>query len=223
MSGPRDQDLNEGPAAAEDGEGLGTATSPRRPASGARPPMRAVRPWRAAAVVLIGLAVGIAVLARGGAGSIPTAVTHQVRTTAAGAPRTTHHVVRTTVPTTVPTTTTTTLAPASVKVLVLNGWTTAHGALYFQTQLRNKGYDTLAPNDATSSDIKTSEVLYTAPHYKANALAIASEMAIPPSAVMVEASTNDSVVPPTLLPQASVVVVIGQDISNQVPAGYTGG
>lgn len=199
----------------------------RRPGSGGtrsggtgRPIVRTVQPWRAAVIVVVAVAVGTVVLARGGAGP-------RLGTVLALKPSTTNHVpattvARTTVPTTVPTTTTTTLAPSSVKVLVLNGWTTPHGALFFQKRLETAGYDTLAPNDATSASLKTSQVLFSAARYQPNALAIAASLAVPASEVTAEAPADESAVPATLLTQAQVIVVIGQDISNQVPAGYTG-
>ncbi|HET9060970.1 MAG TPA: LytR C-terminal domain-containing protein [Acidimicrobiales bacterium] len=218
-AGPQNEPLAAGPGGTGPTEGPRRPARPRRPAGG-RPLVRTVQPWRAAAIVVVAVAVGIAVLARGGAGG-------RLNAALATKPTTTHHVVSTTsVPpatvTTVPTTTTTTLPPTSVKVLVLNGWTTAHGALYFQKKLQAAGYDTLAPNDATASNIKSSEVLYSAPKYQPNAAAIAASLSVPATGVIAETATDESAVPSALLPQAVVIVVIGEDISSQVPAGYSG-
>lgn len=184
---------------------------------GGRHPAAVAKPFRAFLVVLLGLVVGVAVLADQGSSPKVTAATGPSTTVVHRAAVTT-----TTVPaTTLPPTTTTTVPPSSVKVLVLNGWTTAHGALYFQKKLQAEGYDTLAPYNATSSSIKTSQVLYSSSRYLVNAADIAQQMQVPASGVRLASPSDASAVPSNLLGQAEVIVVIGQDISNQVPPNYT--
>jgi hypothetical protein len=198
--------------------------APAPPSAGGRPPAgpggghpaALAKPFRAFLVVLVALVVGVAVLARQGSAPKVTAATEPSTTVAHNAR------VTTTVPaTTLPPTTTTTVPPSSVKVLVLNGWTTAHGALYFQKKLQGEGYDTLAPYNATSSSIKTSQVLYASSPYRVNAADIARQLQVPASGVRLASPSDASAVPSNLLGQAEVIVVIGEDISNQVPANYT--
>ena len=124
--------------------------------------------------------------------------------------------------TTVPTTTTTTVAPSGVTVLVLNGGTTEHAALYFQTKLQDEGYDTLAPSDATTDNNKLTEVLVNKSAVEANALAMAKALSVSPSAVMAPTPQNDAAVPADDLRAADIIVVVGLDISAQVPQGYDG-
>jgi hypothetical protein len=171
---------------------------------------------------VVAVVVGVFVLAR--TGSAPTtAATHvpptTVRTTTV--PVTT--VGRSTVVTTSTTTTTAptvTLPPAKVTVLVLNGWTVRHAALFFQHKLAGDGYDTLAPTNATTETNKHSEIFVVSPGDSPNALSIAAFLGLPSSAVMTPTPANDSAVAATLLHQADLVLVVGSDISNQVPSGY---
>jgi hypothetical protein len=102
---------------------------------------------------------------------------------------------------------TTTLPPSKVTVLVLNGFTVRHAALFFQHKLVSDGYDTLAPTNATTETNKTSQVFV---------------ISLPSSAVLTPTPANDVAVPSTLLHQADLVLVVGGDISNQVPADYKG-
>jgi hypothetical protein len=120
------------------------------------------------------------------------------------------------------TTTTVTVPPSTVTVLVLNGWTTAHAALFFQKKLAGDGYDTLAPNNALDETNTTTSVFVVAPSDSATGTAIAELLGLSPSAVVVPTATNDSAIPASVLHQADIVVVVGADISNQVPKGYTG-
>jgi len=120
------------------------------------------------------------------------------------------------------TTTTTTVPPASVTVLVLNGWTTYHAAAFFQHKLASEGYDTRAPNNAISSTNAHSQIFFSSPAYEANALAIAKQLGLPKSAVAAPVAANDSAVPVSDLGQQDLILVVGGDISGQVPAGYSG-
>jgi hypothetical protein len=171
----------------------------------------------------LAVVVGVFVLAR--TGSTPTtAATHLPPTSA---PTTLPH-TRVTPPkavttsTTTTTTPTTTLPPSKVTVLVLNGGDVRHAALFFQHKLAGDGYDTLAPTNATSETNKTSQIFVISPGDSANALAIAAFLGLPSSAVTTPTPANDSAVPATMLHQADLVLVVGGDISNEVPKGYNG-
>ncbi len=175
-------------------------------------------------MVVLAVVVGVFVLAR--TGSAPTTVATRLTPTSA---RTTVPVTKVSQPSGVVTTSTTTtvaptttLPPSKVTVLVLNGWSVNHAALFFQHKLVAAGYDTLAPSNATSEGSKTSQIFVVSPVDNANALAIASLLGLPSSAVMTPTAANDTAVPATLLHQADLVLVVGGDISNQVPAGYHG-
>ncbi len=179
---------------------------------------------RAALVVVLAVVVGVFVLAR--TGSAPTtAATHQTSTSVPTTLPVSSSVTRPTVVTTLaPTTTapTTTLPPSKVTVLVLNGWSVRHAALFFQHKLVTAGYDTLAPTNATTETNKTSQIFVVVPADHANALAIAAYLGVASSAVVAPTTANDSAVPSTMLHQADLVLVVGGDISTQVPAGYNG-
>jgi hypothetical protein len=114
------------------------------------------------------------------------------------------------------------LPPSKVTVLVLNGWTTRHAALFFKHRLAGDGYDTLAPTNATTETNRDSRIFVVSPGDSANALAIAAFLGLPSSAVLTPTPANDSAVPVNLLHQADLVLVVGGDISKQVPPGYNG-
>lgn len=197
-----------------------SVTGPPSAPEGGRPvrpsgPHRTFQPVRAAAVVLVSLGVGVAVLARMGGAPVASSSTTTTTVPTASTGSTT-----TTVATTVPTTTTTTMPPAKVTVLVLNGGTVFHAALYFQTELSAAGYDTLAPNDATSETNKLTQIFVVDPAARGNAVAIAGLLKASPSSVMVPSATNDASVPSSMLQAADVIVVVGADISAQVPPDF---
>lgn len=185
----------------------------------------AVQPFRALAIVALALVVAVVVLARmptsparpAAARSGPTTTREATSTTTAPSATST---TATTLP---PTTTSTTLAPSSVTVAVLNGWTTAHGALYFQHQLSARGYDTRAPANAVTDTNKTSAVFFTSVAYRANALAVASFLGLPATSVLAPTASNDAAIPPYYLSGTDIIVLIGADISSRVPANYGGG
>jgi hypothetical protein len=110
-----------------------------------------------------------------------------------------------------------------VKVLVLNGWTTYHAALYFETKLFDDGYNTLAPTDAATSDNKTSVLFVVKLADEPNALALAQLIGVAPANVVTPTAANDSSVPAgDLGAKADLVLVVGEDISGQVPPKYNG-
>jgi LytR cell envelope-related transcriptional attenuator len=191
--------------------------SPSGPVGPGRPPAprRSFQPIRAAAVIFVSVGVGIAVLARMGGTPTTASTTTTTRPTTSSVTTTTALTS-----TTVPTTTTTTIAPHKVTVLVLNGGTTLHAALYFQTELSADGYDTLAPNNATTSALKLSEIFVVKPSAQANAAAIAGILKASPSSVLTPTAANDGAVPTSMINSADVIVVVGADISGQVPPHF---
>jgi len=195
---------------------------------GYRPRRGPVQPVRALVVVAIGVVVAVYVLARTTAPSPKVAAArggvHATTTTTTSVPAktTTTQAAATTTTTVATTTTSTTVPPSSVTVLVLNGWTTPHAALYFQRRLAAQGYDTRAPNNAISDTNKTSLVYFTSPAYRSNALAIAAAVHVPSSDVVAPTAANDAPVPSADLLSSDIVLLVGADISAQVPANYNG-
>ena len=174
-------------------------------------------------VVAVAIAVGVLVrMSPAHSSASPSGTTHPAAVTTTTVPAGTV----TTLPSVVTTTSTTavTARPSTVTVLVLNGWTTAHAALYFQKKLAGDGYDTLAPNNALDEANATTTIFVVAPADSATGTAIAELLGVsdPQTAVIAPTATNDSAVPATFLHQADIVVVVGSDISKQVPVGYTG-
>jgi hypothetical protein len=111
---------------------------------------------------------------------------------------------------------------SSVIVQVLNGWTKEHAALFFQKKLQADGYDTLAPTDALSDTSKTSVLFVVSPTDMANAQAIATALGLSPSTVVIPTQANDKAIPPSALSKSDLVLVVGEDISSEVPTRYNG-
>lgn len=170
-------------------------------------------------MVVVAALVAVGVLVRMGA--THSSVSHPATTRTAAVSTST--VSATTAPTAVTTSLPpTTVSPSTVTVLVLNGWTTRHAALYFQKKLAADGYDTLAPNNALDETNKTSSIFVVTPADNATGIAISELLGLPSSVVVEPSSTNDSAIPASLLHQADIIVLVGGDISGQVPAGYNG-
>jgi hypothetical protein len=206
-----------------DGPGSsGTSGGPGGPASPTRQGATS-QPLRAALVVIVAVAIAVGVLVRmspAHSSASPGGTTHPSTVTTTTVPASTV----TTLPAVVTTTSTTavTAPPSSVTVLVLNGWTTEHAALYFQKKLAGDGYDTLAPNNALNEANATTSVFVVSPADSATGTAIAELLGLSASAVVAPSATNDSAIPASVLHQADIVVVVGADISKQVPVGYKG-
>ncbi len=202
-------------------DGPGSSGPPGNPGGSPTRPGATSQPLRAALVVVVAVAIAVGVLVRmspAHSSASPSGTTHPaaVSTTTVPHATTTPAVVSTT------TTTTVTVPPSTVTVLVLNGWTTRHAALYFQKKLAGDGYDTLAPNNALDETNTTTSVFVVSPADSATGTAIAELLGLSSSAVVTPSATNDSAIPATLLHQADIVVVVGGDISKQVPVGYNG-
>lgn len=182
--------------------------------------MRAIQPLRAVLVILLAVVVAVVVLARMGTSHGTAAITRPTSTpiTSTSVPSSTATTTATTAPTL---STTTTVAPSSVTLLVLNGWTKEHAALYFETELNGFGYDTLAPTDAATDTNKHSALFVVHSAYESNALAIAESLGLSPSVVVAPKASNDSAIPAGDLSKADLVFVVGQDISGRVPPGYS--
>ncbi len=171
------------------------------------------------AILLVGLAVLVGVLmlshTPGAKAPIRTAATH----TPAGVTPTTTLPAATTTTTPAP-------APDTVKVLVFNGTTTPHGAGYFQNKLAQLGYNTLAPENADTTTVTSTEVFAVSPSYVPSADAIARALGLATSAVHTTVPTT-APVSSALVRQLTpdVVVLVGADIANQslgyVPASTT--
>ena len=204
-------------------DGPGGSGPPGNPGGSPSPtrPGATSQPLRAALVVVVAVAIAVGVLVRmspAHSSASPPGTTRPaaVSTTTVPSGTTTPAIVSTTA------TSSTTRPPSTVTVLVLNGWTTRHAALYFQKKLAGDGYDTLAPNNALDETNTTTSVFVVAPADSATGTAIAELLGLTQSAVVVPSTTNDSAIPTTLLHQADIVVVVGGDISKQVPVGYNG-
>jgi LytR cell envelope-related transcriptional attenuator len=200
---------------------------PGEPGGPGLPPRaaRTAQPIRAVLLVVIVVAIGVLVLARmstpHNTAAAATGSSTTTATTTKGAGTTTTSTTTTTVATS--STTTTTVPPSSVTVLVLNGTTTPHAALYFQTKLSKQGYDTLAPNNAATDTVKLSEIVIAKGTAKStNAYQVAGIVGVGPSQVVEPSASNDSAIPPSMLQSADLIVLVGSDISHQVPAGYSG-
>ena len=201
----------------------GDGGDPGAPGTPARGP-RSSQPLRAVAVVVVAVVIGVLVLARmstPGSTAATTSSSTGTPTTAVSARTTSTSTTSTTVATS--STTTTTVPPSSVTILVLNGWTTPHGALYFQTKLSKHGYDTLAPNNAATNTVQLSRIyICKGTAQSTNAYQVAGIVGVGPAAVVHPTPANAAAIPPSMLQLADLVVLVGKDISGQVPAGYTG-
>jgi hypothetical protein len=114
----------------------------------------------------------------------------------------------TTSPSTLPHSTTTSTVPhSSVKVLVANGTQEPNAAGHFSQQLQQQGWNVAVPRNTTSA--ASSTTVYYAPSKQQAAVAIASELGVPTSAV--QAMTT--AVPVSSSTGDDVVVVIGSDLA----------
>jgi LytR cell envelope-related transcriptional attenuator len=119
----------------------------------------------------------------------------------------------TTVPAT-PTTTVAVIPPSQIKLQVLNGVGSGQLAAEWSNKLKtNPGYNTLAPNDATTTVAK-SEIYIVTPGYLREADALAVTVGL------TSASINPTAPPPASAPipasarsAANLVLVIGPDLA----------
>jgi hypothetical protein len=122
-----------------------------------------------------------------------------------------------------PTIATTTTAPPKaakdVKVLVINGTTTAGAAARVATVLKGGGYNVLRAVDASAqvkATTKSSSVYYVTRDFEREAKAIQQALALPPAPVTAVPTPP----PAPEVNQANVVVLVGPDLANA--GGSTG-
>jgi hypothetical protein len=105
---------------------------------------------------------------------------------------------------------------------VLNGYTKYHAALFYQKKLAALGYNTPVGTDAISDTNLTSEIFVVVNADLPNAEAIAQYLGLPPSAIVSPTSANDQMVPAAVLRGSDIVLLVGADLSKQVPPKYNG-
>ena len=104
--------------------------------------------------------------------------------------------------------------PKTVKVLSANGTTTDGVGAKLQTKLRTAGFNTLSPVTSTTK-LDTTQILFT-PGFQPDALAIATLLGVPASAVLPLPAK-----PPVVVGSANVVVIAGKDVLPSLNAATT--
>lgn len=190
----------------------------RRPARG-RPPAPTGQGTSAGArgALLLGVAVilGIVLLQKFDTTSIGTGSAPATSVVTLGTTTTTRRVGLTTVATT-PVTTAKARAKGEVRVLVANGAGVRGLGAATTTALKNVGYNTLTPTDATTAVDKTA--VQFADGYEAEAREVATSLSLPGTVVTRLAS------PPVAasdLDDAKVVVILGADVATTTSAPAT--
>ncbi|MGH9056459.1 MAG: LytR C-terminal domain-containing protein [Acidimicrobiales bacterium] len=162
---------------------------------------------KAVLVIVVAVVIGIAVLHHGPGSS------H----TPSGAAASTSHGTTTTSSTIPASTTTTTLVPAkSIKLQVLNGVGTGQLATAWSNKLKaNPGYDTLAPDNATSK-VPASVIYVMTQGYLPEAKALATTVGLPASAVNTQIPAPSSApIPAKERAAPNLVLVIGPDLAGK--------
>ncbi|MEY2398140.1 MAG: LytR cell envelope-related transcriptional attenuator [Actinomycetota bacterium] len=140
---------------------------------------------KAAAVIVIGLLLGLIVLrSDGSAGG--TSVSAAERAALAAARNTTTTTTARRSNRSSSTTTTPARAPSTVKVIAINGTKVAGQAGKATTKLQNATYNVLAPGNATAAVRNTnpaSVVYVVTPGYEREAAAVAAVLGLPPTSV----------------------------------------
>jgi hypothetical protein len=173
---------------------------------------------RGALLLAVAVILGIVLLQKFDSGTIDTGGniatgTSVVQTT------TTRRVGLTTVPV-VTTTTVKTRAKADVKVVVANGAGVKGLGATTTNVLKNAGYTTLSPTDATAQVDKTS--IQFAEGYDAEARELAQTLSLPPA---VAVKLNSPPVAAADIGDAKIVVILGVDLStttSSTPAAGAG-
>lgn len=140
------------------------------------------------------------------------------RSSAQATATTTHHSSTASSTTVASTTTTTTplVPPSSIKLQVLNGVLSGPLAGQWSNKLKQSpGYDTLAPDNATSK-VSTSAIYVMTARYLPEAKALASVVGLPPSAINTTVPAPSSApIPSAERANANLVLVIGPDLANK--------
>jgi hypothetical protein len=163
--------------------------------------------WKAAVLIVAVVLVGWAVLKHGHSSpssGVGTASTHSTTTVHAGGG------------TTVPATTTTTapiIAPASIKLQVLNGVLTGSVAGQWSQKLKiTYNYNTLAPDNATAKvTVSAIYVVKTGYVPEANVLAVSVGL----TSANIHPTPTGAPVRPAELANADLILVIGPDLASK--------
>jgi hypothetical protein len=158
---------------------------------------------KAVLVIAVVIVVGWLVLAKS---NTPT----KTATTA-----TTHHTTTTLAPSGPTTTLAPLIRPSQIKLQVLNGLLTGNLSSEWSNKLKaNPGYNTLAPNNATSK-VTASQIYVITPGYQREANALAVAVALPVTAVNQTVPAPASApIPAAVRTTANLVLVIGPDLAN---------
>jgi hypothetical protein len=111
------------------------------------------------------------------------------------------------------------LPHSSIKVIVANGTTTAHGASEVRTWLANRGFDTAAfPPYNTTTSQTVDAVYFVGSGTRTMALEVAGALTLGPSVIAAAGATP----PVSTSTGADVVVVLGNDLASRADAGTLG-
>jgi hypothetical protein len=99
----------------------------------------------------------------------------------------------------------------TVKVLVANGTTVGGQAAFYSNKLHAAGYDTLASTNTFASARPPASIIYYAPNFQTEALAMAQLLGLQPSAV----KPMPTQLPVANLQGANILVVIGPDLAGK--------
>lgn len=166
---------------------------------------------RGAALLFVAVVLGIFLLNRTDSTKVTTVPQKSTPTT--------KHVTATTVaPSVVTTTTLAAHQPAQVKVLAANGTNLQGVGARAKDVLAQAGYNALAPIDAKTKGVKAT-VVYYAPTYDRDAVAITALFGIAPTAIQPLPNPATTLVADTR--GANVVVLVGEDIATKLPAATT--
>lgn len=195
---------------------MSEARGEARPPDPSGPPERPFSVARAAALLVLAVALGVYLLSLGTPGPRKLAAARATSATSPTRPAKTSPPTTTT-PTTAPPTTSSsggTAPSGAVKVLVANASQTNGVAAYYSGKLSSAGWGTLTP--VTASTAKPTSSVYFATGEQGAAQAIAASLGVPSGAVQ---AMSASVVPVASTTGADVVVVVGNDLASKVPAG----
>jgi hypothetical protein len=134
--------------------------------------------------------------------------------TKAASTATTHHTTTTLAPTAPTTTLAPLIAPAQIKLQVLNGVLTGNLASEWSNKLKaNPGYNTLPPDNATSK-VAASQIYIITPGYQREANALAVAVGLPVTAVNLTAPAPASApISAAERTAANLVLIIGPDLA----------
>jgi LytR cell envelope-related transcriptional attenuator len=175
------------------------------------------------AIIVVAVVVAVVLLHHSGStkavtasttSSGPTTTIIPTTTTAPGSPTSGASTGGTTT-TLPPGVTTTTIAPADIKVLVLNGASfTENLATEFTEKVKNLGYTTLTPNNAAGV-VKASQIYVMTNGDAPEGDALAKSLGLTSAAVTTTLTTNAPLSPGTAATGANLVLVVGPDLASK--------